>query len=179
MDFITRIDFKILDFIHENIVFPFSDQFFLFFTNLGDAGLIWFIIGAVLLCTKKYRRGGIIMLCALTIGFLTGNLIFKNIFARPRPCWLNPSVQLLIENPTDYSFPSGHTLSSVICCTVLIFANRKFAFFAVPLAVLISFSRLYLYVHFPTDILFSIIYGIAVAVITWQITKKCFVKAGT
>ena len=172
MDFITEIDFSILNFLHEHLSCAFCDTFFRFLTFLGDGGIIWFIIGAVLICTKKYRKGGIVMLCAMALGFLTGNLILKNLIARHRPCWINTDIVLLIKNPTDYSFPSGHTFSSVICCTVLMKTKRTFTSFALPLAILISFSRLYLYVHFPTDILASVAYGILVANITWFLAHK-------
>lgn len=87
----------------------------------------------------------------------------QNIAARPRPCWLE-SVPLLIKNPTDYSFPSGHTLASVIGACVLTGANRRFGVFAIPLAVLIGLSRLYLYVHFPSDVLASAVLGLALGI---------------
>lgn len=81
-------------------------------------------------------------------------------------------MQLLIANPTDYSFPSGHTLSSVIGTTVLTKANRKFGFAAIPLAALIAFSRLYLYVHFPTDILAAAVLGVGIGLVTCTIGDK-------
>ena len=84
---------------------------------------------------------------------LVGNVCLKNLIARPRPCWLDSSVRLLIADPTDYSFPSGHTLSSVIGATILTKTDRRFGDAAIPLAALIAFSRLYLYVHFPSDVL--------------------------
>ena len=103
---------------------------------------------------------------------MAGNLTLKPLIARPRPCWLDESVQLLIANPTDYSFPSGHTLSSVIGATVLTKANRKFGFAAIPLAALIAFSRLYLYVPFPTDILGAAVLGMAIGLLTCIIGDK-------
>ena len=72
-----------------------------------------------LLCTKKYRRQGALVLMGLLAGLLVGNVALKHLVARSRPCWLDPSVQLLIATPTDYSFPSGHTLSSTIAATIL------------------------------------------------------------
>lgn len=112
------------------------------------------------------------MLAGLAVGVLAGNLTRKPLIARPRPCWLDESVQLLIANPTDYSFPSGHTLSSVIGATVLTKANRKFGFTAIPLAALIAFSRLYLYVPFPTDILGAAVLGMAIGLLTCIIGDK-------
>ncbi|MFR1974204.1 MAG: phosphatase PAP2 family protein [Oscillospiraceae bacterium] len=116
----------------------------------------------MLICTKKYRRQGILLLCGLAAGVLVGNVFLKNFVARPRPCWLDSSVRLLIANPTDYSFPSGHTLSSVIGATILTKTDRRFGYAAIPLAALIAFSRLYLYVHFPSDVLAAAVLGVLI-----------------
>lgn len=156
-------DWSILYFIQDHIRSPFGDWLMPKITHLGDAGLIWIILAIALIITKKYRTHGLVMLIALGIGVLIGNVALKNIVSRPRPSWLDQSIPLLIANPTDYSFPSGHALASVIGATSLIFANRKFAWFAVPLAFLIAFSRLYLFVHFPTDIIASTLLGIIIA----------------
>ena len=93
---------------------------------------------------------------------LVGNVCLKNLIARPRPCWLDSSVRLLIANPTDYSFPSGHTLSSTIAATILTKTDRRFGYVAIPLAVLIALSRLYLYVHFPSDVLAAAVLGVLI-----------------
>lgn len=116
----------------------------------------------MLICTKKYRRQGILLLCGLAAGVLVGNVFLKNFVARPRPCWLDSSVRLLIANPTDYSFPSGRTLSSVIGATILTKTDRRFGYAAIPLAALIAFSRLYLYVHFPSDVLAAAVLGVLI-----------------
>lgn len=86
---------------------------------LGDGGAVWLLAAGGMLCTKKYRRQGLILLAALAAGVLVGNVCLKNLIARPRPCWLDNSVRLLVSSPTDYSFPSGHTLSSAIGGAVL------------------------------------------------------------
>lgn len=104
---------------------------------------------------------------------------------RPRPCWLDQSVPLLIAVPNDYSFPSGHTLASVIGATILTAADRRFGLIAIPLAILIAFSRLYLYVHFPSDILGAVILGLGIGALTlcggnwaekWLYAHKAFEK---
>lgn len=138
---------------------PILDKIMLFFTHLGEIGFIWILIGVGLLFSKKYRKYGIILLLGLLSGLLVGNVFLKNIVARPRPSWLQ-EMALLIKNPTDYSFPSGHTLSSFIAATILTLTNRKWGYWAIPLASLIAFSRLYLYVHFPSDVLFGMVLGI-------------------
>ncbi len=102
------------------------------------------------------------LLACLAIGVLAGNVCLKNLIARPRPCWLDDSVFMLISVPADYSFPSGHTLASAIGATVLTKTNRKFGWAAIPAAIIIAFSRLYLFVHFPSDILAGAVLGIAI-----------------
>lgn len=141
-------------------------------TLLGNGGAIWILAALILLCTKKYRRQGVLLLVGLIAGVLVGNACLKNLIARPRPCWLDSSVQLLIANPADYSFPSGHTLSSVIGATGLTKTNRRFGYAAIPLAALIAFSRLYLYVHFPSDVLAAAVLGVALGELVWRCGGK-------
>lgn len=126
-----------------------------------------------MLCTKKYRRQGVILLAGLAVGVLVGNVCLKNLIARPRPCWLDDSVMMLISSPTDYSFPSGHTLSSVIGATVLTKTDRRFGWAAIPLAAVIAFSRLYLFVHFPSDILAGAILGVIIGEAVYRIGMRC------
>lgn len=156
------LDWHILHWIQDMLSCPALDYLMPRITRLGNGGMIWLLASGILLCTKKYRKQGIFLLSGLAAGALTGNLLLKNLVARPRPCWLDSSVHLLIANPSDYSFPSGHTLSSVIGATVLTKTDRRFGYIAIPLAALIAFSRLYLYVHFPSDIVAAAMLGVAI-----------------
>jgi len=131
-------DWGILHWIQNTIACPFLDAVVPKLTMLGNAGIIWILAGLALLCSKKYRRQGALVLMGLLAGLLVGNIVLKNLVARPRPCWLDPSVRLLIASPTDYSFPSGHTLSSTIAATILTKTDRRFGYAAIPLAVLIT-----------------------------------------
>ena len=160
-------EFWILNLIHGIVGCEFIDFLAIRITALGYAGIIWILIGLLLLCTKKYRRGGILLLVGLVAGLAFGNVILKNVIQRPRPCWIY-DIPLLIPNPTDFSFPSGHTLSSFISAFVLARINRKFAVWAFLLAGFMAFTRMYLFVHFPTDILG----GIALAYGIYLILKK-------
>ena len=172
MDYITSIDFTVLDRLQDMLSCGFLDSVMPVITKLGSKGLIWLVIAFVMMCTRQYRKCGIVMVISLIAGVLIGNLFLKNIIARPRPCWINEDFHMLIGVPGDYSFPSGHTLSSAACATVLTLENRKFAYGAVPLAALIAFSRLYLYVHFPTDIIGGALIGIAIGYTTFRLAKK-------
>ena len=160
-----NLDWQILHAIQQHLVCPFLDAWMPRITALGNGGLIWILATLGLLCTKKYRKQGVLLLGGLALGVILGNGLLKHLVARPRPCWLYQSVPLLISNPTDYSFPSGHTLSSVIGATVLTGADRRFGYAAIPLAALIAFSRLYLYVHFPSDILGAVLLGLGISLL--------------
>lgn len=156
------LDQTLLYWIHDNLSCGVLDALMPKLTRLGSGGAIWLLAAGGLLCTKKYRRQGVILLAGLAVGVLVGNVCLKNLIARPWPCWLDDSVKLLISMPTDYSFPSGHTLSSVIGATVLTKTDRRFGWAAIPLAVIIAFSRLYLFVHYPSDILAGVLLGVAI-----------------
>ena len=128
---------------------------------------------------KKYRRQGLLLLGGLAVGVLVGNVCLKNLIARPRPCWLDSSVRLLIADPTDYSFPSGHTLSSVIGATILTRTDRRFGYAAIPLTALIAFSRLYLYVHFPSDVLAAAVLGVMIGELAFYADRRWTECRGT
>lgn len=161
LTWIQNADWTVLHWIRDTLQCGAMDFLMPRITALGNGGAIWIAAAAAMTISKKYRKYGITMLAALAAGLLVGNVCLKHWVARSRPCWLE-SVPLLIPNPTDYSFPSGHTLSSVIGAFVLTAANRKFGLPAISLAALIGFSRLYLYVHFPSDVLASVAIGMLI-----------------
>ena len=152
-------EFTILDALQQ-IHTPLLDKILVFITSLGNAGWFWIVLGLVLLCVKKYRKYGVLVLGALILSALFGNIILKPLVARQRPCWINDTVELLIRVPKDYSFPSGHTQASFAAATALFTGNKKAGICAYVLAALIAFSRLYMYVHFPTDVMAGIVIGI-------------------
>lgn len=158
-----NFDFLILDFIQQYIKNPFFDFLMPRITALGNGGLTWIVAAIVLLLIPKYRKGGMVLAIGLLSGLIIGNLTLKPLFARIRPFDLVEGIELLISAPTDFSFPSGHTLSSFIGATILTMVNKKFGYVAIPLAALIAFSRLYLYVHFPSDILGAIVLALLIS----------------
>ena len=155
---------------------PLLDKLMVEITHLGDAGVIWIIVSIFMLCTKKYRKCGLTMAISLIIMILLGNIALKNIFMRERPCWIDTSIALLIDNPHDYSFPSGHTYASIVAATAILLRHKWEGIIAMILAVLISFSRMYLFVHFPTDILTSVFLGIITAIIANILVNKYYDK---
>jgi undecaprenyl-diphosphatase len=145
-------------------------------TTLCNNGEIWIVCGVILLFFKKYRRYGIFVLVAMLLGSLIGNEILKPLIARARPCHIDTAIELLVERPTSFSFPSGHTCSSAVAATVLTMANKKFGYAVIPVAALIAFSRLYVFVHFPTDVLAGAILGIGLGLVVSIFGNKLFDK---
>lgn len=173
IEWIQNVDWAILHWIRDTLQCGVMDFLMSKITALGNGGAVWIVTAAAMTVSKKYRKHGIAMFAALAAGALVGNVCLKHLVARSRPCWLE-SVPLLITNPTDYSFPSGHTLSSVIGVFMLTAANRKFGLPAIPLAALIGFSRLYLYVHFSSDVLASVVIGVWIGITAvWGVKRSC------
>ena len=176
MEMLSMKELGILDFIQEHIRCDFLDWFFPTITKLGDSGIFWILLAVIFLFFKKTRKTGLMMGVALLCGLIVCNITLKPLIHRIRPYDLNPDVTLLIDRLSDFSFPSGHTLSSFEGATVLMIRDKRFGVPAMVLAVCIALSRLYLYVHYPTDVLSGAILGIgfgflAVAVVN-AVQKK-------
>lgn len=163
MDMITQWDFSVLDAI-SSLRTPFLDNFFSAVTHLGDTGIVWIVLALILLCIRKTRPLGVCMALALIFDLLLCNLCLKPLVDRPRPFALR-EITLLIAPPSEASFPSGHTAASFAAAGVLAMRKSKLAIPALILASIIAFSRLYLYVHFPTDVLGGILVGMICALL--------------
>lgn len=169
MQTITDIDFIILNFLHEKLSCGFLDILMPMITFLGNAGMIWIAAALILLFIKKHRKNAFMLMGGLVCCAVVGNLILKNLVARARPCSLNTTVNLLISAPTDYSFPSGHTMSSFAAAVILYHADKRLGIPALMLAFLIAFSRLYLYVHFPSDVIAGALIGASIGHTVWTV----------
>lgn len=160
MEQLLQIDGNILLFIQENIRHDFMTPFWTWITSLGNSGWFWIVLSVIFLIPKKTRKAGITSLLALAIGALITNVTLKNMVARIRPYEVVDGLRLLIARPRDYSFPSGHTCASFAAALVYYrYFPRKWGIAAVILASMIAFSRLYVGVHYPTDILGGLIVG--------------------
>lgn len=182
MDAIYSFDYSILNYINEHFHNAFFDGFFSIITHLAAAGWFWIALAALLLCFKKTRKTGCVMGAALLMGVIFGNGILKPLIHRVRPydnaAW-SPAVTratLLISPPSDYSFPSGHTLASFEGAFGIFLCNKKWGAPALVLAVLIAFSRLYFYIHYPTDVIGGMILGIGFAVAAFFIVGAIWNK---
>ena len=162
-------DLPVLDWIQANMQSGFMDKFMPFITKFGDHGTFWMIVAALLFLFPKTRKTGLGMAIAMMIGLLVCNVTLKPLVGRIRPydlqAELGVTTQLLGERMHDFSFPSGHTIASFEAAVVMMKNSKKLGIPAMILAVLISFSRLYLYVHYPTDVIASIILGTLFALI--------------
>lgn len=133
------------------------DAVMVFITRLGDGGILWVALSIVLAVFPKTRHCGLTMMATMLLSHIVGNEILKPLIARLRPCAVDTGVQLLIGCPTSYSFPSGHTMNAFTAAATLFAYYRKPGAAAFVLAALIAFSRMYLFVHYPTDILGGIV----------------------
>lgn len=132
---------------------------------LGDKGWLFIVTGLILLFIPKTRTCGMCVCLSLAAGFLLGNGVLKNLVQRQRPCWIDREVVLLVANPRDYSFPSGHTLAAFETAVSILCFYKRAGLVFLALACLIAFSRLYLFVHFPSDVLGGALLGSAIAMV--------------
>ena len=159
MNTILGIDFLILDLIQNYMRCGFLDAVMVFFTRLGDGGIIWIVITLMCLYSEKYRKLGAALAFSLVIALIFGNELLKDLVRRPRPYTMR-EIALLITPPGGYSFPSGHTMASFAAANTIWLTHKKWGRWAFVIAAFIAFSRVYLYVHFPTDVLCGVIFGL-------------------
>ena len=171
MDWITSIDFTILNAIQDFMRCDFWDAVMGAFSYMGEAGIIWILTAVILLFFRKHRATGLMMLAALALGFICGDLALKHLIARPRPFTVH-EITLSIAEPHGYSFPSGHATAGFAASITLLLRDRRFGIPAVILAVIICFSRLYNYVHFPSDVLGGMLLGTISAFIVYAVFRK-------
>ena len=157
----------------QNMHSPWLDKLMIAVTSLGNAGILWIIMTVILLIIPKTRKTGLFMAAALLVEVILANVILKNFVARTRPYEVVDYVSLLIKKPVDYSFPSGHTGASFAAVTALFLCRRKLiGGISLVIAALIAFSRMYLYVHFPTDVIGGVVVGIVSGICGYFIIRK-------
>ena len=167
---IIELDGRILLFIQEFLRLEWLDPIVLALTSLGNGGIVWIVLAALFLVQKKYQKAGLAMVVSMLLGFLVTNVILKNWVCRPRPYTVIPELHALVT-AADWSFPSGHSTSSIAAATAMYYRTpRYFGVPALALAILICLSRLYVGVHYPTDVLFGILAGLVSAWGALQVT---------
>ena len=159
-------------------------------TTLGDEGIIFIAMGIVFLITKKYRKVGFAILVALVVMLICNNIILKDLLARPRPIHLfniDPEAYnfwggenakyffpYLVHAPSSFSFPSGHTSSAFAAAFAILIYNRKIGIPMTFFAALMGFSRIYVEVHYCTDVIAGAVVALIYALIAAGIVKLIF-----
>lgn len=156
------MELALLDWIQLHLRCGFLDWLMPFVSGLSDHGEIWILLAAALVLIRRQRRYGLCAACALALDFAACNLVLKPLIGRVRPFTFRPELSLLVSPPGDASFPSGHTAAAFAVVFALKGAGSPLWRPALILAAVTAFSRLYLYVHWPTDILGGILLGAAV-----------------
>ncbi len=175
MGAVTAWDLEVLHFITEHMRIDLLSPVMKFITSLGDAGAVWIALAVLFLILRRTRRTGFAMALALVICLLVTNLTIKPLAARIRPYDLDRTIMLLIAPPSDYSFPSGHAAASFSCAFAMVFAgSKKSGIAALCLACVIGFSRLYVGVHYPTDVMGGILIGLAISALAAWLTSLIY-----
>ena len=172
----VSFDLPILDWIQNTMQCAFLDKVMPLITVLGDGGAFWIACAVLMMLLKKYRKAGFSAALALIFGLLLCNIYLKPTVARIRPYdfqeQMGVIINLLIEKEHSFSFPSGHTIASFEAATAILLRHKKLGTAAMILAILIAFSRMYLYVHYPTDVIVSVFLGIGLAFLASWIVNQ-------
>lgn len=164
LDFLLHLDGGILLFLQENVRNPILTPILRLITTLGNGGAIWIVLTVLLLCIPRTRRVGCMALAALLGTLLVNNMILKNLVARTRPYEVIEGLTYIVRRPSDFSFPSGHAgCSFAVACILFRRLPGRYGVPALLLAILIALSRLYVGVHYPSDVLFGTISGILIS----------------
>ncbi len=179
MNFFNQYEVGVLEFIRDNLHTAFGDKFFSIITHLGSAVFV-IALAVVLLFFRKTRRTGITAGGALLIGFIIGNLILKPLIDRMRPFDFEEGLNIfksITDGLGDKSFPSGHSLAVFeAAVSIWLVKGKKFGIPALVVALTVAFSRLYLCVHYPSDVLVGAILGTVFAFVSYFIVKAVFKK---
>ena len=150
---------------------PAADQLMLWATRMGNGGLAWIAVSLIMM-GMGWRLEGLMTLLALSLTAFLINLVIKPMFTRKRPYEILKSVRTMIAPPFGSSFPSGHAASSFAAASMLWFFNMPFRHLALVLALLIAVSRVYLMVHFPSDVLVGVVSGIVISYLTYLLALR-------
>ena len=175
MEFITGFDTTLIFWLQNHLVTAGLSPLMLALSSMGNLGAIWILLGVVLSCSKKYRRAGIAVFIGLAFSLLVGNGILKHLVMRARPCIDYPWMPMLLHAPSanDFSFPSGHTFGSFAAAAACFQGVKKtWGLAALGLAGAIGFSRIYLFMHYPSDVLAGAVLGIGFGCLAWHLSSR-------
>lgn len=156
------MDVTILNYVQEHCHNKFTDFFFTLLSRMGNGGAVWFCFAAYFAFDPHRRRFALMLFFSVALAHLISQIL-KPIIGRPRPFHTYPGHPLLIHTPGGYSCPSGHSASSFAAASVVFLANRPLGITAILLAFGIAFSRIFLFVHYPSDTVVGAILGVICA----------------
>lgn len=160
INYLQGFDIKMLNLINKRFRYTVLDRIMPLITTLGNGGIVWLIISIYLMKDENHRIEGYMVIASLIVTTIIGEGIIKHLIKRTRPNAIIKGNRLLIKKPITYSFPSGHTASSFAAAGIFFSMDNKFSILIIILASLIAFSRIYLNVHYPTDVFTGIILGL-------------------
>lgn len=172
-------DSAVMTFVQSGFHNPITDTVFPAVTYLGESGIFWILLSLLIIALGRkngWRTTGCLMLAAMLLGLLLGEIALKNIICRPRPFQEMPEISLLIPPPSSYSFPSGHSCASFAAATIIFLKDKRPGTAALALAALIAFSRVFLFVHYPTDVLAGSLLGVLCALAAAYGYRRLFQK---
>ena len=172
-------DSAVMTFVQSGFHNPITDTVFPAVTYLGESGIFWILLSLLIIALGRkngWRTTGCFMLAAMLLGLLLGEIALKNIICRPRPFQEMPEISLLIPPPSGYSFPSGHSCASFAAATIIFLKDKRPGTAALALAALIAFSRVFLFVHYPTDVLAGSLLGVLCALAAAYGYRRLFQK---
>lgn len=154
---------------------PILNSIMIFFTKIGDIGLVWLVLGLVLFFFKKTRKAGILLYLSQLLNIIVVTIL-KDTIQRPRPFLTLTDLHPLISLPTSYSFPSGHASSAFAGALIIAYMFRKWLVPAYIVAIMIAVSRVYLGVHYPSDIIVGAVIGTLSSIIIIALYNKLLFK---
>lgn len=172
LEWIFSLDKAVLLFVQETLRCPVLNWIMVFFTTIGDAGVLWLALGLGLFLFRKTRRAGFDLILAVAVCWLINDPLIKNLVARPRPFTQIPGLEVLVALPGSFSFPSGHACSSLAAAFALRWGlGKKGGLFYIP-ALLIALSRIYVGVHYPSDVLAGALLGTLGAFLVCALSRR-------
>lgn len=171
------MDMEVLVWIQENLRSTAGDAVMTFISHSADVSFVWILLSVIFLSDKRTRRMGLLVLMTILSCYILNDLILKEIFARPRPFFENME-HLPLVGASGYSFPSGHTSSSFASAVMIFLHNKRAGAAALAYAALVAFSRLYTYVHFPSDVIAGVLLGTACAVLVFMAAERKYPAGG-
>lgn len=170
-DYLNAIELPLLKSLHGALECGFLDTVMPPISKLCDAGWFWIALAVILIIPKKTRRIGVTMGIALAIGLIVCNFGLKPLTARIRPYDADAAINLIIAKESEFSFPSGHSIASFEGAFAIFLYDKRWGAAALVLAALIAFSRLYLMVHYFTDVIVGALLGILFAYLAYRIYR--------